>query len=288
MRDGVKILFLDLDGTLLNSKKEITPKNFAAIRAALQAGHKIVLASGRATVSVENVAKKIGLTEEGCYAVTYNGACIYDLYRRENVYTHPLSLEVTRNILEAAENFGIYAHTYLGSKILTAHNTKELTAYSGSTWMDYQVVEDVCAHLTRGPEKILVIDYDDHQHLLDFQETVMPRVQGQAESFFSCPYYLEFVSPGVSKGDAVRRLCGLLGIPIENSIAAGDAENDISMIQAAHVGVVMKNAGPAMYAYGNYVTENDNNHDAIAEIISRFVISSCSDENMISETVPAR
>lgn len=271
MTTDTKILFLDLDGTLLNDKKEVTPGNLAAIRGALARRHKIALASGRATVSVENVAKGMGLTEEGCYALTYNGACIYDLHRRADVFRQTLSMEAVKTILGEAERFGIYAHTYLGSKILTAHNTKELTAYSGSTLMDYRVVDDVCAHLTREPEKILVIDYDSRQHLLDFQSMVMERVRGKAESFFSCAYYLEFVSPGVSKGNAVRRLCRSLGIPIENSIAAGDAENDISMLQAAGTGAVMKNADPSMRAFGDYVTEHDNNHDAVAEIIRKFM-----------------
>lgn len=272
MTDGTKILFLDLDGTLLNDKKEITPGNAAAIHAALAKGHKVVLASGRAAVSVEEQAKKIGLTKDGCYAITYNGACIYDLFRKENVYAELLSLTAARRILEAAEKFEIYAHTYLGKKILTAHNTKELIAYSGSTLMEYLLVEDVCAHLPRGPEKILVIDYDDHARLLAFQKLIMKQVKGQADSFFSCPYYLEFVAPGVSKGSAVKKLCRLLGIPIENSIAAGDAENDISMIEAARIGAVMKNAGQAMRAFGNYVTENDNNHDAAAELIYKFML----------------
>ena len=67
-------------------------------------------------------------------------------------------------------------------------------------------------------------------------------------------------------------MCDYLQIPIENSVAAGDAQNDIAMLEAAHVGAVMCNAFPGIAEHGNYVTESDNNHDGVAEIIHRFIL----------------
>lgn len=272
MTDSPKILFLDLDGTLLNDHKEVTPQNMAAIRAALDAGHNIVLASGRAASSVEAQAKKLSLTADGCYAIAFNGAAIYDLFRRRTIYRKTLSMDTARRILEATEHFGIYAHTYMGDRILTSRNTQELLKYSASTGMQYLVTDDLFRDLTQEPEKILVIDYENHQALLDFQECVQDLIRGRAQSFFSCPYYLEFVAPGVSKGAAVKTLCQTLGIPLEHTVSAGDAENDISMLRATRIGAVMKNADSSMYAYGNYITKRDNNHDAVAEIIDRFIL----------------
>ena len=77
-----KIFFTDLDGTLLNDKKEITPGNRAAISEALSAGHKIVIATGRPLASARIQAERLGLTGEGCYAITYNGGLIYDSFHR--------------------------------------------------------------------------------------------------------------------------------------------------------------------------------------------------------------
>ena len=74
------------------------------------------------------------------------------------------------------------------------------------------------------------------------------------------------------RGFAVRWFCDYLGIPIENSVAAGDAQNDVEMLKAAHVGAVMCNAFPGIAEYGNYVTEHDNNHDGVAEIIHKFIL----------------
>ena len=83
-------------------------------------------------------------------------------------------------------------------------------------------------------------------------------------------YVLELMS--LAKGFAVRWFCDYLGIPIENSVAAGDAQNDVEMLKAAHVGAVMCNAFPGIAEYGNYVTEHDNNHDGVAEIIHKFIL----------------
>ena len=105
-----------------------------------------------------------------------------------------------------------------------------------------------------------------------FQKEVISQFRGEVHSFFSNNDYQEIVPEGISKGFAVRWFCDYLGIPIENSVAAGDAQNDIEMLKAAHVGAVMCNAFPGIAEYGNYVTEHDNNHDGVAEIIHKFIL----------------
>ena len=91
---------------------------------------------------------------------------------------------------------------------------------------------------------------------------------------YSHSYGLEtYIQKGiVHDEEAVRWMCDHLGIPIENSVSAGDAQNDIEMLQAAHVGAVMCNAFPGIQEYGDYVTEHDNNHDGVAEIIRKFIL----------------
>lgn len=272
MNCDTKILFLDLDGTLLNDKKEITPGNMDAIHEALAAGHKIVIASGRATDSVARLAGKMGLTSDGCYAITFNGACIYDLYQREELMRRTLPIPYVRHILDAAEQFGIYAQTYASDAILSHSHTEELVYYYTTTHSNYRVVPDVCAALDREPEKVLVIDLKDHQKLCDFRDSLSGWAEGKADLFFSSTAYLEVAPCGVSKGAAIRSLCARLNIPMENTVSAGDAENDISMLQTTRISAVMKNADASMKSYGNYITEHDNNHDGIAEIIHKFIL----------------
>lgn len=272
MTCSTKILFLDLDGTLLNDEKQITPGNLEAIHAAIARRHKVVVASGRATVSMLDLAQQMGLTGDGCYAITFNGACIYDLHRQVPVHRSLLPFETVRFILDEAYRHGIYAHTYSSDCVMAERKAPELLTYTGITHMTYQIVEDVCLALPEEPYKVIAINYDAPQKLAAFKEYIEKKVHGRADCFFSCPNYLEFVLPGVSKGSAIRELCRHLSVPIENTISAGDAENDISMLEATHISAIMKNAQDYMRPYGNYVTEHDNNHDGIAEIIYRFMI----------------
>lgn len=272
MNRQTNVLFVDLDGTLLNDQKEITEGNRQAIESALAAGHKIVISTGRATSSAVKLAERLSLIAPGCYAITYNGGCIYDLNRRESIYRKTLSAQDIRFILDAADRFGIYAQTYSEKEIVTEHDTAALHKYTQFSQMDYLLAEDACALLPDGSEKILVIDYEDHQHLLDFQTFISPLIAGKADTFFSCDQYLEVVPPGVSKGNAIRLFCKDMGIPLENTVSAGDAQNDIAMLETTHIGAVMKNAADFMFAHGNYITEHDNNHDGIAEIINKFIL----------------
>lgn len=267
-----KILFTDLDGTLLNDEKEISPANMEAIQTMLKRGHKVVLSTGRATSSAVALAKKLGLTTEGCYAITFNGACIYDLCRERTVSVRPVPFALVRRMMDAAYEYGLYAHTYGKVKIMTERECEELHRYQLFTGMDYELTENVCEALTEEPEKVIVIDYKDHQNLVDFQNHVAEWTKGKLDLFFSGETYLEVVSPGVSKGSAIRMLSEKLGIPMENTISAGDAQNDISMLETTQIGVAMKNAGGDVQAHADYITEHDNNHDGIAEIIHKFIL----------------
>lgn len=267
-----KILFLDLDGTLLNDAKEITEGNRLAILEALKLGHKIVISTGRATSCAVELAESLRLTMEGCYVIAFNGACIYDVYRKEPVYNKTIPLPYVRYLLDTAHRLGIHAHTYLGHQVISETDTPDLHRYVKATHMTFQIVPDACKLLTEEPNKILVVDYKNHLPLEEFQNAVADWAKGKVDTYFSCNELLEVVAPGVTKGNAVGILCKHLGIPPEATIAAGDADNDITMLKAAHLGVVMKNAADYMYQYGDYITEQDNNHDGIAEVIQKFML----------------
>ncbi|MEG0963241.1 MAG: HAD-IIB family hydrolase, partial [Lachnospiraceae bacterium] len=90
--------------------------------------------------------------------------------------------------------------------------------------------------------------------------------------FFSCNEYLEYCPKDVDKGSGVKYIAEFLNVPMENTIAAGDERNDIPMIKAAGIGVAVSNAHKDVIAFADYVTENDNNHGAIAEIIKKFIL----------------
>lgn len=272
MDTSTKILFTDLDGTLLNDKKEVTPGNHQAIDAALQAGHKIVVTTGRAFTSAVLITKRAGLFRDGCYIIAFNGGLIYEISTGKIIYERTLPAGVSKDIFRAAQKAGLHIQTYSDTKVLSVKETPELIRYTTTVEMEYQIVPDLDEIFEQESCKVICINYQDKPRLERFQKEVLDPLKGTVDSFFSNDALLEIVPSGTSKGTAVEWFCEHMGIPIENSVAAGDAQNDIEMLKAAHIGAVMKNAFPGVAEFGNYITENDNNHDGFAEIVNKWIL----------------
>lgn len=269
-----KILFVDLDGTLLNDQKEIPAGNKAAIEKATALGHAVVITTGRALLSTQKMVERLGLNTPGCYAITSNGALIFDTYREEVVFQTGVPRHLIRPIFDEAYKFDVHAQTYAFDHAVCEKDNEEMEYYSRTTMLPYEVVPDAAAALTEDPVKLLFVELKDKQKLENFRMHIKPFTDANdVDMFFSCDFYLEFLPRGINKGSGVRYLSQLLGVPIEDTVAAGDAENDIAMLKAAGTACVMKNAGPEMAAYADYITERDNNHSGVAEIIERFLLN---------------
>ena len=150
-----------------------------------------------------------------------------------------------------------------------AENARRYCAAIGLNW---RVIQDVRSDLTEMPVKALLIDYRRREPLEAMERWLQTEMAGQADCFFSSPFFLEVVPVGTNKGAAVRELCRRLGIDIQNAVAAGDENNDVSMIRAAGVGVAMANSVQAAKDAADYVTQRDNNHDGIEEVIRKFLL----------------
>ena len=272
MNTDTKILFTDLDGTLLNDQKQISEGNLAAIHMALEKGHKIVISTGRALTSAKKQAQALGLTMPGCYIIAFNGACIYDIHEKKVIFSETIPVDYVCHLFEEAHKLDIHIQTYDDTQVLTESENEDLFRYCHNTGLGYKVISSVRSELTFSPYKVLVIDYQHREPLVQFQEQIRSWAEGKIDFYFSCNELLEIVAPGISKGNAIIRLCEQLQIPLEATISAGDADNDISMLQTTHTSVVMKNADPHMHTYATYITEQDNNHDGVAEAIYRFML----------------
>lgn len=268
-----KILFIDLDGTLLTDEKEITTENLAAIQKATELGHAVVVTTGRPLASTARLVERLGLTDPGCYAITSNGAHIYDAHSKETIFYKGVHRDCIRAAFDEAFRFHLHPQTYSMTGVLCEHDTPEMQYYAKANRIAYEVVEDVSKVLDFDPIKLLFIDLHDRNHLEQFREHMAPwAAENHLDMFFSCDQYLEFLPEGINKGSGVRFICDYLGVSHENTLAAGDAENDIAMLEAVKTPCVMKNARQEMYAYASYITERDNNHSGIAEIIERFML----------------
>ena len=268
----MKLLFLDLDGTLLNCTKEVPEENRKALEEARAQGHKVILCSGRPLSAMQDLISDLDLNGPGCYVVSYNGGQIYDTYEQKTLYINPLEKEEVVLLFEEAARDGIHVQTYSSDYLLVKEIDRETEFYTKTTGIRCKPDSGLPYSLEELPVKVLLSDLDGRQRLEKFRQRMAPQLEGKIDMFYSSDQFLECVRTGVNKGSAVQWLAGYLGVPMENTYAAGDSENDLPMIQAAAHGCAMANAEMCVKDAASYITENDCDHAGVAEIIRRFIL----------------
>ena len=272
---GTKMIFLDMDGTLLDDEKNLPKVNREAIDEALAMGHKVLICTGRPLSSAIKLLPVFGLDKPGCYAITFNGGLIYDAGEKRAIYKKTLPLDQVKYVFEKAYKYGrIHIQTYTDEGFICEYDTPESQFYERMTKTDRKVVKDIFEELNgQEPCKMLAIAYGcDRQHIEGFRESMLSYSEGKMDVCFSCYEYLEFMPAGINKGNSIKWMCDYLNISIENTIAVGDAENDITMIQMAGIGAVMQNANEEIKQLGDYITEKNNNEGGVAEVIRKFML----------------
>lgn len=271
MNNDSWLFFTDMDDTLLNKKKEVTPENAAAISRALAAGHKIIVNSGRPLASLIPMLDPLGLTRKGCYCIGFNGGQIYDCYEKKVIYRSGIAVEDVKEIFRRADAFGLYVQTYSDTHLLVREYTEDTAYYERTTGIRVQVIPNLMDTEFEPPGKVLVIDRQNREKMDRYRAAIADWIPGRCSVFYSNPIYLEHVPEHVSKGDAIHRLCSLLDIPLAHTVAIGDEENDLPMIEAAGIGVAMANAIQAARDAADYVTVKDCENSGVAEAIERFL-----------------
>ena len=266
-----RLLFLDLDGTLLNDAKEITPGNRAALERTLKRGHGVIITTGRPLKSALEQSRRLGLDKPGCYTIAYNGAMVYDWSKQDKVFQRALTIPSVIRVFEKANEIGEHIQTYDSFDVLVEPrgDDEAVRRYCKMVSMTHRVIGDIHTDLREDPVKCLVINYEKKDGLEVMQRWIRENMP-EMDCFFSCPQFLEVVPKGMNKGEAVKMLCKLLSVEIENAVACGDAANDMAMLKAAGIGVAMMNGADEVKAVADYITTRDNNHDGVAEAADKF------------------
>ena len=268
-----KALFLDIDGTLVTDDKKIPPENDRALQRALQLGHCVIISTGRPLASALLLAQELGLTGKGSYLISFNGGILYDTYNKKVIFKLPVPMDCVKALFAEAGRRGIHIQTYDDDRVVVEKrcDDEETRLYCSKIRMDYRVVDSI-DELEQEPVKLLAINMNDIKPLEDFKAWIEENLGDRINAFFSNYQYLEIVSKGLSKGNALRQLAGILGVPISDTVAAGDQANDIDMVAAAGTGCAMINGTDEIKKIADYVTTRDNNHAGVAEIIERFIL----------------
>ena len=264
---GKKIFFFDLDGTLLTSSKQITEGTMDALRKFTDAGNYFCINTGRQIDSAKAVYEGLSLDFKGSFLCGSNGTEIYSVDEGRDVYRTGVPLELVPKILELAKEYDVHCHTYNEDHILSPFDGECLAYYRRVIKTPVIVTDDVLPYLKEPPSKMIAIELHDHDKQECFRVALQELVGDTITLLYSNPYYMEIFPSEAGKGSAVKRLAGILGVDIKDTYAAGDEQNDISMIEAAGCGIAMINGTDIVKKSADVVTTYDNDHDGLVEFI---------------------
>lgn len=268
-----KIVVCDLDETLISMDRTITKENVEAIKAAAALGVKFVPTTGRGYNSVHGTLKELGLYQQPQqYTISYNGGAITENKDEKLLYFQGITFEEAEALYKRGLTYDhICIHIYTPDQVWVRNFYPEEVEYLASRQPCTEIFSDDIAFL-KGKEIVKAIYMNTDYDYLKRIEREITDLTGNMDVSYSSNRYMEFNRKGVSKGSGLQRLCDLLHVDIKDTIAIGDNFNDLSMIQAAGLGVGVANTIASMKAECDVITENDCNHSAVAEVLHKYIL----------------
>ena len=261
-----KLIALDMDGTLLSSKNEISERNYSVIHAAIDRGVKVVLATGR---PIQGVRKYLAALDLDGPVITYNGAVIADSATEEILYEVSMNRDDAELSLKLGTEYDTTMCIWSRGQLYTNKLNDRAYDYMKISGVEPILVTDFTEILDRGITKILW--YDEVEMIGRMPCEMATKGFRETEFCLSRPYFLEFFSSRASKANAIAKLCEMYDITPSEVIVMGDAPNDLSMIKFAGLGVAMGNALPEVIAAADFVAPT-NDEDGVAAVIEKFVL----------------
>lgn len=278
MNKPIQLIALDLDGTLFNNQGIITETNKKVIRAAVDAGIHVVISTGRPFCGLPfEQLKDTGVA----YALTANGSGIYHIPDETCLFEDCMDEELILPILDFLCTQDIHMDAFIHGKAYSTHEGKRIAK-------QLLIPESLRRYILETRTRVDDLRTFIHEKQLLVQKMTLnflPLADGtkknrnEVQAFLSahpqvvcvCGGYgnLEFTKIGVTKGTGLQKLCELLNVTIEQSMAIGDTENDLSILEAAGISVAMGNATPELKEYADYITDS-NEEDGVAKAILHF------------------
>lgn len=264
-----KVIVLDIDGTLVNSKKKITKKTFDVLTKVQNEGKVVVIASGRPPQGVMPYAKKLGFDQRGGYILSYNGGRITQVESGETIYNKCFPNEYLPEICEIIKDYSVTINTYENDTIVTSGNINRYSsAEADIIGLETNFVEDFASYVNFKVNKCLLSG--EPEDIKKLEKILKKKYEGKIDVYRSEDFFLELVPLGVNKARSIEFLLKSLGFTRERCIACGDGYNDLTMIEYAGLGVAMGNANDDIKAAADFVTLT-NDEDGVAYAIERFV-----------------
>lgn len=269
----IKAIVLDIDGTLVNSNGTINDLTRNTLIKAQQDGLHVIIASGRPTPSVFDVAKEIGLDKFNGHIISFNGAHVMNFTTRETLFEQPLRASDAKEVLTHLENFDVVPMVCIGEYMYVEDVFSGFIHHKGevknvlefeSRIGNYKLceVDRLVDFIKCDIYKVLITGEPDYltENLNAFKE---PFVTSKTITR-SADYFVEFVDAGVDKAKALQHVLDIYGLTRENTIAFGDGMNDATLLEFAGIGVAMDNAVPELKAKADHITLSNDDDGIVA------------------------
>jgi Cof subfamily protein (haloacid dehalogenase superfamily) len=261
------VLACDLDRTLIAEDGVLRPRTRAAIRAARAAGIRVIVVTGRMFQSVRRYLADAGIEEP---VVCYQGAVVAEPVSGRFLRHEPIPLELARETIEAVVDEGYHLNCYVDDELYVAEVTPEARAYADFQHIAIHAVGDLATWLDRPPTKLVSVG--EPEALDGLEAELKARFDGRLYISKSLPFFLEFASPQVTKGTGLAFLAEHMGFAREATVAFGDGENDIELLEWAGYGVAVANAHRRVLEVADFVCPSAD-EEGVAQVIEAFLDS---------------
>lgn len=280
MAKKIKLVALDMDGTLFNDKLEITPENQHMIRAAVEAGIHVIISTGRPYIGLPIEA----LADLGIrYVITSNGGGIYRIPEKECVFSNCMPPEISVPIIRYLQTKDIQYDAFIAGNRYRESNRQHivdrLTQFPEATRIFVKnnaiFVEDLASFIEEQQlhiEKMTINFYPLPDGTFMDRDDVWSYLVANPAVTALCGGYknIEYTLSGTTKAVGLRFLADLLDVPMECTMACGDTQNDADIMQAAAIGVAMGNASNEIKAIADFISKS-NNDSGVAYAIEKFI-----------------
>ncbi|WP_225639216.1 sugar-phosphatase [Candidatus Profftia sp. (ex Adelges kitamiensis)] len=268
---SIKLIAIDLDGTLLNNNRVITSAVKKSILTAKSYGVHILLATGRPYIGTQQYLHDLELDKVGCYCICNNGSLIVHAENGKPLFETLLNYSDYVYLESLSRQVGSHFHVFDHQKLYTAN--RDISKYT----VHESFITGIPLYFCPADEmdqkisfsKMMMIDYPS---VLDRAITYIPEKTYKLYTIMkSSPYFLEILSKDADKGKGIALMANYLNISRENIMSIGDHENDLAMLKYAGIGVAMGNAEPLIKNAAQFVTKS-NQEDGVMVAINKFLL----------------
>jgi 5-amino-6-(5-phospho-D-ribitylamino)uracil phosphatase len=262
-RPPIRLVAIDLDGTLLTDSKQVSKKTASALCCLPERGCQVVIASARPPRSVRPIYEALKLQT---WQINYNGALIWDEQSKQPVYHRPMSPKIVRQIIDTARD--MFEETLVTCEILDRWYTdRHDPEFSTETAKFFKpdVVAPIDSFCDTPITKLLLLGLPQVMNRLE--PLVAQAFQDHVTIVRTDDHMLQIMDRRVSKAVALQKVARQYGVPMEQVMAIGDAPNDVGMLQVAGVAVAMDNAHKLVKKVAHWVAPSNNDHGVHAALV---------------------